>query len=151
MGEKLFKGNSIISSEGMCILALQFDNNLVLYKKEEDRSVTLWRTSTNNVLDVGFLRLDEDGNLCLYKTDGISKVWESHTSGSGATRLTVENSGEVSLFDSSGNKIWNARRYEGLCQLLLIYVQRKLLNYKYYICDVELERIHVPSYMFRIS
>ena len=119
MGEKLLKGSYVMSTAETYFLALQFDNNLVLYERDGNdtisnsfgkHGVAVWSTRTSNSPNVGFLRLDEDGNLCLYKTDGISKVWESHTSGSRATRLTVENSGEVSLFDSTGNIIWNARK-----------------------------------------
>ena len=116
--QKAFKGSTVISSDGTYFLGVQFDSNLVLYKREENGTVAVWHTNTVKVPDVAFLRLDEDGNLCLYKTDGISKVWESQTSGSGATRLTVENSGDLSLYDSNGKEVWNAGRYEGLCHVL---------------------------------
>lgn len=63
----------------------------------------------NNGVDQFILRMQEDGNLVLYRAhsfDGVSVLWASHTMGSGAHRLEMQADGNLVLYRPDNRPVW---------------------------------------------
>jgi len=101
---------------------LQDDRNLVIYA--EDGSAP-WATGTlreqwidvdeklpandyiESTLGTVYL-IVEDGNLVLYQSDDEKVLWQSNTSGSGATYLILQEDGNLVLYDHAGTAHWSS-------------------------------------------
>lgn len=94
-GQKLVRGESLVSKNGAYTLTLQDDGNLVL----ASRGVALWATATNGQ-DVVRAEVQGDGNFVLYTAD--KPVWHSDTKGKKNVRLVLQDDRNLVLYSGSG-------------------------------------------------
>ncbi len=64
-------------------------------------------TSTNKNFS---LRMQQDGNLVLYKTESGKEtvLWHTHTNEKKATIAKMQEDGNFALYDEDGNHYWNS-------------------------------------------
>ena len=101
---KLFKGQTIYSSNGWYRLTMQNDGNLVIYNKAGD---AVWSTLTGGTA-AHYAYFQADGNLVLYDNTGVNGtgnvIWKSNNgqySGVGASYWRLETNGELRLYNTS--------------------------------------------------
>ncbi len=94
-GQKLVKGESLVSSNGAYTLTLQDDGNLVLASWGKP----LWSTSTNGQ-DVVRAEVQTDGNFVLYTAD--KPVWHSDTKGKKQVQLVLQDDRNLVLYAADG-------------------------------------------------
>ena len=94
-GQKLVRGESLVSNNGAYTLTLQDDGNLVL----ASRGKPLWSTSTNGQ-DVVRAEVQPDGNFVLYTAD--KPVWHSDTKGKKDVRLVLQDDRNLVLYAADG-------------------------------------------------
>jgi nucleoid-associated protein YgaU len=94
-GQKLVRGESLVSNNGAYTLTLQEDGNLVLAA----RGKSLWSSSTNGQ-DVVRAEVQPDGNFVLYTAD--KPVWHSDTKGKKDVKLVLQDDRNLVLYSSSG-------------------------------------------------
>jgi LysM repeat protein len=90
-GQKLVRGESLVSNNGAYTLTLQEDGNLVL----ASRGHAIWSTSTNGQ-DVVRAEVQADGNFVLYTAD--KPVWHSDTKGKKNVRLVLQDDRNLVLY-----------------------------------------------------
>jgi LysM repeat protein len=90
-GQKLVRGESLVSNNGAYTLTLQDDGNLVL----ASRGKPLWSTSTNGQ-DVVRAEVQPDGNFVLYTAD--KPVWHSDTKGKKDVKLVLQDDRNLVLY-----------------------------------------------------
>jgi hypothetical protein len=105
-GQKFNKFDEIVSINGRFKLVFQADGNLAVH----DASNTIWTSRTANT-DASFLKMQEDGNLVLYSSNGALR-WASDTSGRcKKPYLTLQNDGTLALYAHDQDKrglIWSS-------------------------------------------
>ena len=94
-GQKLVRGESLVSKNGAYTLTLQEDGNLVL----ASRGTPLWSTSTGGQ-DVVRAEVQSDGNFVLYTAD--KPIWHSDTKGKKNVRLVVQDDRNLVLHAADG-------------------------------------------------
>jgi LysM repeat protein len=94
-GQKLVRGESLVSNNGAYTLTLQDDGNLVL----ASRGKPLWSTSTNGQ-DVVRAEVQPDGNFVLYTAD--KPVWHSDTKGKKDVKLVLQDDRNLVLYAADG-------------------------------------------------
>lgn len=94
-GQKLVRGESLVSNNGAYSLTLQDDGNLVLAVWGKP----LWSTSTNGQ-DVVRAEVQTDGNFVLYTAD--KPVWHSDTKGKKQVRLVLQDDRNLVLYAGDG-------------------------------------------------
>ncbi|OBK21816.1 lectin [Mycobacterium asiaticum] len=94
-GQKLVRGESLVSNNGAYTLTLQDDGNLVL----ASRGRPLWATSTSGQ-DVVRAEVQRDGNFVLYTAD--KPVWHSDTKGKKQVRLVLQDDRNLVLYAADG-------------------------------------------------
>jgi nucleoid-associated protein YgaU len=94
-GQKLVKGESLVSNNGAYTLTLQEDGNLVL----ASRGKPLWSTSTNGQ-DAVRAEVQSDGNFVLYTAD--KPIWHSDTKGKKNVRLVLQDDRNLVLYAADG-------------------------------------------------
>src|SRR3984885_13307414 len=94
-GQKLVRGESLVSSNGAYTLTLQEDGNLVL----ASRGVALWDTKTNGQ-DVVRAEVQSDGNFVVYTAD--KPVWHSDTKGKKNVKLVLQDDRNLVLYAADG-------------------------------------------------
>jgi nucleoid-associated protein YgaU len=94
-GEKLERGQALISRNGAYTLTLQDDGNLVLAARGE----AVWATGTNGQ-DVDRLEVQKDGNCVLYTSD--KPVWHTDTKGTKDVRLLLQDDRNLVLYGFDG-------------------------------------------------
>jgi LysM repeat protein len=94
-GQKLVRGESLVSNNGAYTLTLQDDGNLVL----ASRGTPLWATSTKGQ-DVVRAEVQPDGNFVLYTAD--KPVWQSDTKGKKSVRLVLQDDRNLVLYAADG-------------------------------------------------
>ena len=94
-GQKLVRGESLVSNNGAYTLTLQDDGNLVL----ASRGTPLWASSTNGK-DVVRAEVQPDGNFVLYTAD--KPVWHSDTKGKKNVRLVLQDDRNLVLYAADG-------------------------------------------------
>jgi nucleoid-associated protein YgaU len=90
-GQKLVRGESLVSSNGAYTLTLQEDGNLVL----ASRGVALWDTKTSGQ-DVVRAEVQSDGNFVVYTAD--KPVWHSDTKGKKNVKLVLQDDRNLVLY-----------------------------------------------------
>ena len=104
-GHVLTDGQSLLSCNGVYMLGMQDDGNLVLYNNS---GTALWYTATMNrdplVADAS---MQDNGNFVLYNTSGAS-VWATGTSPNDGAYLDVGNDGYVRVYSASGTVLWKS-------------------------------------------
>lgn len=94
-GQKLVRGESLVSSNGAYTLTLQEDGNLVLAA----RGVPLWDTKTSGQ-DVVRAEVQSDGNFVVYTAD--KPVWHSDTKGKKNVKLVLQDDRNLVLYAADG-------------------------------------------------
>ncbi|MCT8176736.1 Ig-like domain repeat protein [Variovorax sp. CY25R-8] len=124
LGETLKRGDSIFSPSRRYQLIFQYDGNLVVYDRKESRQV-VWNTQTAFSKEVrpGYtsasgapykVSFQSDGNLVVYSETAITKtgswpdvpVWNSGTSGKGASQLRLQDDGNLVIYKADGTALW---------------------------------------------
>jgi nucleoid-associated protein YgaU len=94
-GQKLVKGESLVSNNGAYTLTLQDDGNLVLAVWGKP----IWATATNGQ-DVVRAEVQTDGNFVLYTAD--KPVWHSDTKGKKQVQLVLQDDRNLVLYAADG-------------------------------------------------
>jgi outer membrane autotransporter protein len=94
-GQKLVRGESLVSNNGAYTLTLQEDGNLVLASRGNE----LWASSTDGQ-DVVRAEVQGDGNFVLYTAD--KPVWHSDTKGKKNVRLVLQDDRNLVLYAADG-------------------------------------------------
>jgi hypothetical protein len=102
--EVLFTNESVRSCNGLYVLWMQDDGNVVLYEEATGRP--LWATSTAGTIDPALV-MQEDGNFVLYDGAGTA-VWHTGTHGNAGATMRVEDDGNVIVWDG-WTALWRAR------------------------------------------
>jgi LysM repeat protein len=100
-GEKLERGQSLTSRNGVYTLTLQDDGNLVLGAGGE----AVWATGTNGQ-DAERLEVQEDGNVVLYTSD--NPIWHTDTKGAKDIKLVLQDDRNVVLYATDG-AAWSSK------------------------------------------
>jgi hypothetical protein len=87
-------GESIQSPNKQHTLVYQGDNNLVLYSPNGPS----WSSGTAGMPDADATVMQGDGNLVIYNGKG-RPIWSSGTAGNDDAYLSVNNDGELSIYD----------------------------------------------------
>ncbi len=101
-GQKLLRGEALVSSNGKYSLNLQDDGNLVLY---DDQQKALWSSGTANIaIKEGIMQTD--GNFVLYRYDGVS-AWNSKTDTSPGGFIIIQDDGNLVIYyDPNPRSVW---------------------------------------------
>lgn len=94
-GQRLQRGESLVSNNGAYTLTLQEDGNLVLAAD----GTPVWATATDGQ-DVVRAELQIDGNFVLYTPE--RPVWHSDTVGSKSVRLVLQDDRNLVLYAADG-------------------------------------------------
>ena len=94
-GQKLVRGESLVSDNGAYTLTLQDDGNLVL----ASRGTPLWATSTSGQ-DVVRAEVQNDGNFVLYTAD--KPIWHTDTKGKKNVKLVLQDDRNLVLYAADG-------------------------------------------------
>lgn len=94
-GQRLQRGESLVSNNGAYTLTLQEDGNLVLAAD----GTPVWATATDGQ-DVVRADLQTDGNFVLYTPE--RPVWHSDTVGSKSVRLVLQDDRNLVLYAADG-------------------------------------------------
>lgn len=94
-GQKLVRGESLVSNNGAYTLTLQDDGNLVLAV----RGKPIWATSTSGQ-EVVRAEVQPDGNFVLYTAD--KPVWHSNTKGKKNVKLVLQDDRNLVLYAADG-------------------------------------------------
>jgi len=100
-GQKLVKGGSLTSKNGVYTVTLQDDGNLVLAARGE----AVWSTATNGQ-DVVRAEVQTDGNFVLYTAD--KPVWHSDTKGKKDVKLVLQDDRNLVLYAADG-PAWSSK------------------------------------------
>ncbi|HYC88577.1 MAG TPA: hypothetical protein VEO54_05150 [Thermoanaerobaculia bacterium] len=98
-GQTLTAGQTLVSQNGLYLLILQHDGNLVLYKNGFARWATHTGTGTRAVMQ-------SDGNFVLYGASG--SVWATNSSGHPGAYLLVQNDGNVVVYAPGGRALFSS-------------------------------------------
>ena len=99
-GRWLNPGYWIKSPNGRYQLIYQNDGNLVFYGP----SGPLWASDTIGQ-PPGFATMQGDGNLVVYRADGVP-IWATDTSGMPGAELRVQDDGYLVLYDAGNTPMW---------------------------------------------
>jgi LysM repeat protein len=94
-GQKLVRGESLVSNNGAYTLTLQEDGNLVL----ASRGTPLWASSTSGQ-DAVRAEVQPDGNFVLYTAD--KPIWHSDTKGKKDVKLVLQDDRNLVLYSADG-------------------------------------------------
>jgi len=102
-GGLLDPGGCLKSANGLYILAMQTDGNLVL--SDQNQSQVLWQANTAGNPGA-YLRLQsDDGNLVLSNESTTAALWSSNTVGTADPMLVMQNDGNLVLYaNGTGTK-----------------------------------------------
>ena len=104
-GQTLTAGQTLVSTDGHYVLALQDDGDLVLSTLNGlGAGRVLWSSGTAG--DTGdYAVLQDDGNLVLLDSGGQT-LWSSNTSTAGCTNLVVQEDGNLVLYNAA-HAVWS--------------------------------------------
>jgi subtilisin family serine protease len=100
-GQSLQVNQSLRSQNGLYVLVMQGDGNLVQYNQAGQ---PLWHTSTHGSGAVVAV-MQSDGNFVLYRADGVP-VWHTNTHGTAADRLVLQNDANIVIYGPGGQVFW---------------------------------------------
>ena len=92
-GERLNRGEGLVSDNGRYRLILQNDGNLVLYK---NRRTALWSSRTDG-LSAQYCEMQKDGNLVIYNY-ADKPIWASQTN-------DTKNVNSILILQDDGNLV----------------------------------------------
>lgn len=99
--EGLVAGETFSSCNGKYFLAMQSDDNLVLYKKGAG---ALWSTKTTGTGAYAVI-MQKDGNFVVYDAKG-KPLWSSKTGGNAGAYLAVQDDGNLVVYTPKGTPLW---------------------------------------------
>ena len=106
-GSRLYKGQSLYSTNGWYRLSMQTDGNLVITDKA---GAVTWNSGTFGTA-AHFAAFQPDGNLVLYAVDGVTPIWWTNR-GQYPQNIgyvwRLDGSGEFALFDQNNTPIWRS-------------------------------------------
>ncbi|KAF7561107.1 hypothetical protein G7046_g3051 [Stylonectria norvegica] len=108
-GEWLLKGSSLFSQDGSVEFKMQQDGKIAVYWGGQAR----YQNTANQRQDIKGVKMQEDGNLCMYDNGGKA-VWHTDTAGQtgdSTVICSVQNDGNVVLY--KGTPIWSSNTYKG--------------------------------------
>ncbi len=100
-GQKLVRGESLVSKNGAYTLTLQEDGNLVL----ASRGQAIWAAGTGGQ-DVVRAEVQADGNFVVYTAD--KPVWHSNTPGKKNAKLVLQDDRNLVLY-ADGGAAWSTK------------------------------------------
>ncbi|KAE8350010.1 bulb-type lectin domain-containing protein [Aspergillus coremiiformis] len=103
-GEWLLNGNSLFSEDGTVEFKMQGDGKIAVYWDGQCQ----FQNTANQRRDIKGIKMQEDGNLCMYDNNGTI-VWQTNTpspKGDSTVICTVQNDGNVVLY--KGTPIWSS-------------------------------------------
>lgn len=100
-GERLYPDQRMYSPNGAYVLIYQNDGNLVLYGP----AGPLWASDTLGQAP-GFATMQGDGNVVIYRADGVP-IWATDTSGMPGAELRVQDDGFLVLYDAGHGPMWS--------------------------------------------
>ena len=100
-GQFLNPNHFITSADGVYVLAMQNDGNLVLYSERS----ALWASGTDGNPGA-FLTLQNDGNLVVYKSDRATPLWATGSNATDTSRFIVQDDGNLVVYKNSGASHW---------------------------------------------
>lgn len=103
-GSRLTAGQSLVSPNARYRLVYQADGNLVLYDDVERTAP--WASHTGATTP-GSAWLQGDGNFVVLDGQSVMR-WATGTAG--ASRLVVQNDGNLVLYDAAGQPVWDRHR-----------------------------------------
>jgi hypothetical protein len=98
VGDRLFAGQSMTSSNGRYRLTYQNDGNLVLY--DDVARIPLWASNTGGT-SAGQAALQGDGNLVVYDAQLVGR-WGSGTAGNPNAHVSLQNDGNLVVYRADG-------------------------------------------------
>ncbi|KAF3904277.1 Curculin-2 [Arthrobotrys entomopaga] len=104
-GEWLLNGHSLWSNDGSVEFKMQGDGKIAIYWGGQCR----WQNTAEQRSDVKGIKMQEDGNLCMYDNNG-KPIWHTDTAGStgdSTVIAAVQNDGNVVLY--RGTPIWSSK------------------------------------------
>ena len=122
-------GDNLLSNNGSYSLAQQSDGKLVLYRLANGSATPLWSTSSAGTY--AYTRMQQDGNLALYHSNG-TWAWTSGTGGrpiDSRYKLVLQENGELDIYDPSNNIIWYANRSTACSPTQTTYVSYPIYTY----------------------
>ncbi|MDR0955770.1 MAG: hypothetical protein LBM73_01430 [Candidatus Nomurabacteria bacterium] len=106
-GRTLQPGHFIDSADGVFVLVMQGDGNLVLYSG----SSALWSSGTAGNPGAYFI-FQGDGNGVIYKSDRRTPIWATGTVNNGTNLFVVQDDGNIVSYSSHG-ATWSSNSYRG--------------------------------------
>ena len=104
VNQPLYQGQYIESPDGMFVLELQGDGNLVEYGPGFQ---PVWASNTGGA-NIGYVVMQPDGNLVGYTPDGRTALWSNGEANSGSNNtLYMQPDGNLVEYTSSGNAVWS--------------------------------------------
>ncbi|KAI5919644.1 bulb-type lectin domain-containing protein [Camillea tinctor] len=103
-GEWMTPGTSLWSQDGSVELKMQMDGKIAVYWGGQCR----YQNTREQRQDIKGVHMQEDGNLCMYDTNG-TPVWHTDTAsptGDSTVICAVQNDGNVVLY--RGTPIWSS-------------------------------------------
>ena len=107
---KLFKGESLYSTNGWYRLTMQTDGNLTITNKA---GKVTWNSGTGGSA-AHYAHFQDDGNLVLYAVDEVTPIWYTNENKYAqyiGVFWQLDDSGEFVLFDGNSAPVW--RSYTG--------------------------------------
>ncbi|UPG84202.1 GDSL-type esterase/lipase family protein [Luteibacter aegosomatis] len=107
-GQTITTEKDTLSCDGRFMLALQEDDNFVLYRFTDDGGVPLWATGslTDGTQRIASGQMLHNGNFMFYDTAGKA-VWATNTDGHPGSRMLLQNDGNLVIYDPTGFPVWN--------------------------------------------
>lgn len=104
VNQPLYQGQYIESPDGMFVLELQGDGNLVEYGPSFQ---PVWASNTSGA-NIGYVVMQPDGNLVGYTPDGRTALWSNGEPNSGNNNtLYMQPDGNLVEYTSSGSAVWS--------------------------------------------
>jgi hypothetical protein len=100
-GDRLLAGQRLVSPNGLHVLEMQGDGNLVLYAPEH---MAVWHTGTEGHSGVVALML-EDGNFVLYAPGNVP-MWATATDGHPGSILALQDDRNLVVIAPGNVPIW---------------------------------------------
>ncbi|KAE8370485.1 bulb-type lectin domain-containing protein [Aspergillus caelatus] len=115
-GEWLEVGESLWSENGEFEFRMQDDGKIAVYQGGDpdngDDGRCIWQNTAEQRYDIKGIRMQEDGNFCMYTHDGEEPehcAWHSDTAGDvgdDTVYCIMQNDGNVVLYKDNDEPIW---------------------------------------------
>jgi hypothetical protein len=111
VGQRIYPNHYLLSSNGLSVLILQPDGNLVDYSMD---GKVLWASGTTGQ-SIGYGMMQSDGNFVLRHPDG-TWAWATWTQNTPSRELVLQNDGNVVVYETiqgSYESAWNSLHHGG--------------------------------------